>query len=152
MAYFRCIGGGMSLSSFTLQEIVKSQGTSQGDFSGIDQSWSLADITVTTDGYISLSNMSALTNTANNDGYINIIKNNVTMRKAYLNTDITTNVSDIKFSFVAGDVISIKFGFDNEHTYCRIAGSFDVSIQGGYELNGSESDNYHNQFMTICRS
>ena len=152
MAYFRCIGGEMSLSSFTLREIVISKGTGQGDFSGTDQSWSLADITATTDGYISLSNMSALTNTGSNEGYINIIKNNVTMRKTYLNTDVETNVSDIKFSFVAGDVISIKFGFDNGHTYCRVTGSFDVSIQGGYELNGSESDNYNNQFMTIYRS
>ena len=92
----------------------------RSSMSGTNYSVVARSFTMTKDGTVIFGQGSRMvTNTASNEGYVDIQKNGVSVLKEYLWTDASTGITIPDIDVVSGDVIEVIFGFDNYHTSCN---------------------------------
>ena len=113
-------GGGVTASVdlfLSNNEFIYRSGISGTNYSTVGRSF-----TMSKDGTVIFGQGSRMvTNTASNEGYVDIQKNGVSVLKKYLWTDASTGITIPDIDVVSGDVISVVFGFDNYHTNCNFA-------------------------------
>lgn len=138
MAWYRCTGGkGGGILNFSVEYDSRATGI-------FDTDYDIAIITfsATAKATITLENMSCLTNTGGNEGYINIQHSDGTSTidtKTNLITDTETAINDYTVNLSQGDTLSIHAGFSNAHTNCWWDWVADISIEGSVDITVSDS-------------
>lgn len=138
-------GGGGGQSSFSFQADVSG---SWNESAGGERS--MLTITATDDTTISFGTGSTgRTNCSNNDGYIEIRKNGVSVHHLTLTTNATVALGTIPdISLSAGDVCEVIFGFAGSHTNINMhLYDGEIQIDGGAAIVGSSA--YSNSTVTL---
>lgn len=90
------------------------------DITGTDVTRIVKSYTAASAGKFIFSSASAcMTNTASNEGFMDIQKNGVSIVKQYLTTDVKTGITIPDIDVEIGDIIDIIAGFNNYHSSCE---------------------------------
>lgn len=133
------IGGGSSggIINFSVEYDSRATGIYDTDYD-----IAIITLSATANATITLENMSALTNTGGNEGYINIQYSDGTSTTdtiTNLITDAETAINDYTVNLSQGDTLSIHAGFLNAHTNCWWDWVADISIEGSVDITVSDS-------------